>query len=62
MTLKELDKELNLSSSTVSKALRDSHEISDKTKQIVLAKAKDLNYQVNPFPVISENKKTKHSP
>ncbi len=49
MNLKQLAKELNLSISAVSKALRDSHEISAKTKLAVLAKAKELNYQVNPF-------------
>jgi LacI family transcriptional regulator len=49
MNLKQLAKELNLSISAVSKALRDSHEISAKTKANVLAKAKELNYQVNPF-------------
>jgi LacI family transcriptional regulator len=49
MNLKQLAKELNLSFSTVSKALRDSHEISIRTKNIVLAKAKELNYQVNPL-------------
>jgi LacI family transcriptional regulator len=48
MNLKQLAKELNLSFSTVSKALRDSHEISIETKNRVLAKAKELNYQVNP--------------
>ena len=49
MNLKQLAKELNLSISSVSKALRDSHEISAATKLIVLAKAKEMNYQVNPF-------------
>ncbi len=49
MNLKQLAKELNLSISSVSKALRDSHEISEITKKLVLAKAKELNYQVNPF-------------
>ncbi|NBB21284.1 substrate-binding domain-containing protein [Runella sp. CRIBMP] len=49
MNLKQLAKELNLSFSTVSKALRDSHEISTDTKKRVLAKAKELNYQVNPL-------------
>ncbi len=49
MNLKQLAKELNLSISSVSKALRDSHEISETTKKLVLAKAKELNYQVNPF-------------
>ena len=49
MNLKQLAKELNLSISSVSKALRDSYEISAATKEAVLAKAKELNYQVNPF-------------
>ena len=49
MNLKELAKELNLSISSVSRALRDSKEISTSTKKIVLAKAKELNYHANPF-------------
>ena len=48
-TIKILAKELNLSVATVSKALRDSHEISSKTKQRVLAVAKKLNYVPNPY-------------
>ena len=37
VNLKKLAKELNLAMSTVSRALRDSHEISDKTKERVKA-------------------------
>jgi LacI family transcriptional regulator len=48
MNLKTLAKELNLSISTVSKALSDSGEISLATKKIVQKKAKALNYQANP--------------
>ena len=48
-TIKILAKELNLSVASVSKALRDSHEISNKTKQKVLALAKKLNYIPNPY-------------
>jgi LacI family transcriptional regulator len=59
MTIKEIAKELNLSFSTVSKALRDSHEISAKTKQIVLEKAKALNYHVNPFASNLRQQKSK---
>ncbi len=59
MTLKELAKELNLSFSTVSKALRDSHEISSSTKNKVLAKAKELNYQVNPLASSFRKQKSK---
>jgi LacI family transcriptional regulator len=59
MTIKKLAKELNLSFSTVSKALRDSHEISERTKQIVLEKAKEFNYQVNPFASSLRKQKSK---
>jgi LacI family transcriptional regulator len=59
MNLKQLAKELNLSFSTVSKALRDSHEISDSTKNKVLAKAKELNYQVNPLASSFRKQKSK---
>jgi LacI family transcriptional regulator len=47
--MKELAKELGLSISTVSKALKDSHEISLATKQRVFEAAKKLNYQPNPY-------------
>lgn len=47
--LKKLAKELNLSISTVSKALRDSWEIKAETKQRVRAMADELNYQPNPY-------------
>lgn len=59
MNLKHLAKELNLSISAVSKALRDSHEISAPTKATVLAKAKELNYQVNPFASSLRKQKSK---
>jgi LacI family transcriptional regulator len=49
VNLKQLAKILNLSISTVSKALRDSHEIGDATKLRVLAKAKEMDYTPNPF-------------
>ena len=59
ITLSMLAKELKLSISTVSKALHDSHEISDETKQLVIKKAKELNYQVNPFASGLRKKKSK---
>ena len=59
MNLKQLAKALNLSISTVSKALRDSHEISSGTKEIVKAKAIELNYQVNPFASSLRKQKSK---
>ena len=59
MNLKELAKELNLSISSVSRALRDSKEISVSTKKIVLAKAKELNYHANPFASNLRRQKSK---
>jgi len=48
VNIKKLALELNLSAATVSRALRDSYEISAETKQKVLAMAKKLNYEPNP--------------
>ena len=45
----KLAKELNLSISTVSKALKDSYEISAATKQRVIELADKYNYKPNPF-------------
>ena len=47
ITLKKLAKQLNVSVSTVSKALNDSSEISEETKKRVKELAKDYNYQPN---------------
>ncbi len=47
--MKALAKELGLSISTVSKAMKDSHEISTATKQRVFEMAKKLNYKLNPY-------------
>ncbi|MEO5562991.1 MAG: LacI family DNA-binding transcriptional regulator [Chitinophagaceae bacterium] len=48
-TIRALAQKLNLSIATVSKALRDSHEISSTTKQKVLELARELNYVPNPY-------------
>jgi LacI family transcriptional regulator len=60
LTIKMLAKELGLSVSTISKATRDSHEISDKTKQRVNALVEKLNYIPNPYArsLGSRNSKT----
>ncbi|HMR18705.1 MAG TPA: LacI family DNA-binding transcriptional regulator, partial [Sphingobacterium sp.] len=47
VTLKELAKELNMSVSTVSKALNDSYEISETTKAKVKEVALKHNYRPN---------------
>ena len=49
ITIKDIAKALNLSVSTVSKALRGSHEISEETKQAVLNYARENNYKPNPI-------------
>jgi LacI family transcriptional regulator len=49
LTIKDIAKALNLSVSTVSKALRGSHEIGEETKQAVLNYARENNYKPNPI-------------
>lgn len=49
ITLKELAKELNLSVSTVSRALNDHPDLSDETKKKVKALAQKLHYAPNLF-------------
>ncbi len=46
-TLKEIAKQLNISKSTVSRALNDDYSVSAKTKQLVLDCARQLNYTPN---------------
>ena len=58
-TLKELAKLLNISVSTVSKALNDSHEISDFTKKRVNELAEKLNYKPNRIAQQLKTNKTK---
>jgi LacI family transcriptional regulator len=58
-TLKVIAKELDVSVSTVSKALRDSKEIGEETKRKVKAFAKLYNYRPNNIALSLKNKKTK---
>ncbi len=48
ITIKDIARELNVSKSTVSRALRDSDEISVETKRKVLELAQRLDYNPNP--------------
>lgn len=48
-TIKDIAKALNLSTSTISRALRDSYEISPETKKVVLEYAEKINYRANPI-------------
>lgn len=59
LTIKTLAKELQLSVSTISKALRDSHEISSETKEKVLALAHQLDYTPNPYASSLRKRKSK---
>lgn len=54
----ELARQLNLSKSTVSKALRDSYEISQETKRKVLELAQQLQYIPNPYASSLRRKKS----
>ena len=49
MDIIKLAEVLNLSKSTVSRAFRDSSDISAKTKQRILEKARELNYHPNHY-------------
>lgn len=46
-TINDISNQLNLSIATVSRALNNSPKVSSKTKERVLKKAKELNYQQN---------------
>ena len=59
VTIKMLAKELNLSTAAISKALRDSHEISSHTKERVLALAREWNYTPHPYAGSLRRKKVK---
>jgi len=58
ITLKQIAKELEVSISTVSKALKNSPEISDDTKQKVQAFAKLYNYKPNNIALSLKNRRT----
>jgi len=59
LTLKQIARELDVSVSTVSKALRDSVEISEDTRQKIKAFAKLYNYKPNNIALSLKNRKTK---
>lgn len=59
ITIKDIAKALHLSSSTVSRALRDSYQISEKTKLVVKAYAKKHNYHPNLMAQSLKNNQSK---
>jgi LacI family transcriptional regulator len=60
INIKELALKLNLSVSSVSKALNDSYEISEETKRRVLETAELLNYVPNPYASSLRGRKSKN--
>jgi LacI family transcriptional regulator len=59
VTIKDIAKALNFSTSTVSRALRGSYEISDETKQLVLAYAEKINYRPNPVALSLKERRSR---
>ena len=60
ITLKQIARELEVSISTVSKALKDSPEISEDTKQKIQAFAKLYHYRPNNLAISLKNRRTKN--
>ncbi|MFI1771834.1 LacI family DNA-binding transcriptional regulator [Thalassobellus citreus] len=59
VTLKQIAEHLNISVTTVSKALKDYPDVSKKTKGLVKELAKTLNYKPNAFAVNLRTKESK---
>lgn len=59
ITIKDIAKALGISTSTVSRAMRDSHEISPETKQLVLDCAQKMNYSPNPIALSLKERRTR---
>jgi LacI family transcriptional regulator len=58
-TIKDIAKALNLSTSTVSRALRGSYEISAETKKQVLEYAEKINYRPNPIALSLKERRSR---
>lgn len=59
ITIKDIAQKLNISTATVSRALRDSKEISKETKKAVLSLAKEMDYHPNLLARGLINRKSK---
>lgn len=59
VTIKDIAKALGFSTSTVSRALRDSHEISSETKRVVLEYAEKINYHPNPIALSLKERRSR---
>lgn len=59
VTIKDIAKALGLSTSTVSRALRDSYEISPETKRLVLEYAEKIKYHPNPIALSLKERRSR---
>jgi LacI family transcriptional regulator len=59
VTIKDIARALGLSTSTVSRALRDSYEISPETKKMVLEYSEKINYRPNPIALSLKEKRSR---
>lgn len=59
ITIKDIAKALGLSTSTVSRALRGSHEISSDTKKMVVEYAEQFNYRPNPIALSLKERRSR---
>jgi DNA-binding LacI/PurR family transcriptional regulator len=59
VTIKDIARELGISTSTVSRALRDSYQISVETKKNVLECAEKLHYRPNPIALSLKEKRSR---
>lgn len=59
VTIKDIARALNLSTSTVSRALRNSYEINAETKKLVMEYAEKVNYRPNPIALSLRDSKSK---
>src|SRR5882757_9742681 len=57
-TIKDIARMLKISTSTVSRALRDATDVSKETKNAVKALSEELNYQPNKFALSLQQKQT----
>ena len=58
ITIKDLAKELNVSPSTISRALKDHPDISPETKRLVMELSERWNYQPNSVALSLRQSKT----
>ncbi|MBB5283735.1 LacI family transcriptional regulator [Rhabdobacter roseus] len=58
-TIKDIARALNMSTSTVSRALRDSYEINPATKKLILDYAEKMHYSPNPIALSLKESRSK---